>query len=259
MTDGNDYQIRRERPGGFPSIEIITVDREPVNAVSSRMYEEIAATFNSFVDNDAIRCIILTGAGRKAFIGGADVREFLELDAASGPSYMKLRRRSFESVRDCPVPVIGAINGHALGAGVAYAAACDILIASESATFGVPEINVGVLGGARHLARLVPPQLVRYLTLTGRRLTAKHMYELGALCAVVPNDELLDAALEIASEITEKSKFATRLAKEGLNLIENLDLRDGYHVEQLNSIILSALPDSKIAVQAFLDKTKPVF
>lgn len=254
-----DWEIRRERLAEYPKVEIVTIDRPPVNAISEAMYDEIASIFQSVTDNAETRCFILTGAGSRAFIAGADVREFLDLRPDNGPSYMKIRRRSFESLRDCPVPVVGAINGPALGAGLAFAAACDILVASDNATFGIPEINVGVLGGAKHLSRLVPAQMVRQMALTGRRLTAPQMQGFGGVSAVVPLEELRSTAITLAAEIAAKSPYAARLAKEALNLIETMGLEQGYQVEQLHSIILSALGDSKKAAEAFLNGTEPEF
>jgi enoyl-CoA hydratase len=232
----------------------VTIDRKPVNALSLATYKEIRQAFETLSEEGQARCVILTGTGDRAFVSGSDVNEFAALSPANAPARARVVRAAFNAIRDCPVPVIGAINGAALGAGVALASACDILVASESATFGLPEINVGVLGGTRHLARLVPPMLMRRMALTGYRITAAQMQAYGTLSAVVPSDRLAETALQLAQEIAAKSEPAIRLQKETLNIIENLALKDGYQVEQMATGLLSGTPESKAAVERFFNK-----
>jgi enoyl-CoA hydratase len=234
----------------------VTIDRKPVNAVSIATYKEIRAVFEAISDDVAARCVILTGAGERAFVSGSDVNEFAELAPANAPARARIVRAAFNAIRDCPVPVVGAINGAALGAGIALASACDVLVASENAVFGLPEINVGVLGGTRHLARLVPPMLMRRMALTGDRITAKEMQTYGALASVVPIDQLAETALLLARQIASKSSVAARLQKETLNIIEGLGLKDGYQVEQMATGLLSGTPESKAAVEQFFKSAR---
>lgn len=240
-------------------IGIVTIDRPPVNAINTQLKKEIRDTFLSINERDDIRVVILNSTGDKAFIAGNDLHEFKTLDPKNADERSKLTRESFWAVYDCRVPVIAAIDGPALGSGLAYAAVCDMIIASENATFGLPEINVGVMGGARHLSRLVPHMVARYMHYTGITMTAKELKEYGAIIEVVPRDKLMEKAIELAASITEKSPVAIRFAKESLNTIEFMDLKEGYKFEQSLTKKLSGYEDSKEAVRAFLEKRKPNF
>ncbi|MCF8565041.1 enoyl-CoA hydratase/isomerase family protein [Alicyclobacillus tolerans] len=240
-------------------IALVTVDRPPVNAIHAQLYDEIAETFRSLNDRNDVRVAIFTGAGSKAFIAGNDLNEFLTMDPNNAGERMKRARESFWSVYDCRVPVIGAINGPALGTGLAYAAVCDLLVASENATFGLPEINVGVMGGAKHLSRLVPQMVVRYMHYTGIPLKASEMKQYGAVIEVVPKDQLMDKAYELANQLAHKSPIALRFAKQSLNTVEYMNLKAGYEFEQGLTGELSRFEDSKEAVRAFFEKRDPVF
>tara|TARA_B100000029_G_scaffold202182_1_gene200453 strand:- start:3023 stop:3517 length:495 start_codon:yes stop_codon:yes gene_type:complete len=160
---------------------------------------------------------------------------------------------------ECRKPVVAAINGPALGAGLAVAASADILIASESASVGLPEINVGLLGGGRHAMRLFGHSKTRRLMLTGQRLSGAELYRLGVVEECVPDDDLMRAALAIAEELASKSPVAMTLAKETLNTIEEMALRDGYRYEQNKTGELSKTEDSKEAMAAFAEKRTPMF
>ncbi|GEN36456.1 enoyl-CoA hydratase-related protein [Aneurinibacillus danicus] len=240
-------------------IGVVTVNRPPVNAINAQAYQEIADTFYSINERDDIRVVVFRAEGEKAFIAGNDLNEFLTMSPENAGERMRKVRESFWSVYDCRVPVIGAINGHAPGTGLAYAAVCDILVASENATFSLPEINVGVMGGAKHLSRLVPQMLVRYMHYTGEPMTAREMKEYGAVLQVVPKDQLVEAALEVARKIAKKSPIAIKMAKKSLNTIEYMDLKEGYKFEQGLSGELSGYEDSKEAVRAFFEKREPIF
>jgi enoyl-CoA hydratase len=240
-------------------VGIVTVDRPPVNAVNLQLYEEIANTFRAIGGRDDIHIAVLRAEGEKAFMAGNDLNEFATMSPDNAGERMIKVRQSFWSVYDCRVPVIGAINGPALGTGLAYAAVCDVLIASEDATFGLPEIDVGVLGGAKHLSRLVPQMLARYMHYTGETITAREMKGYGAVIEVVPKERLLDAALQLADKMAKKSPVAIRMAKESLNTIEHMGLKEGYEFEQSLSGELSGYEDSKEAVRAFFEKREPVF
>jgi enoyl-CoA hydratase len=240
-------------------IGVVTVNRPPVNAINAQAYQEIADTFYSINERDDIRVVVFRAEGEKAFIAGNDLNEFLTMKPENADDRMQKVRESFWSVYDCRVPVIGAINGHAPGTGLAYAAVCDILVASENATFSLPEINVGVMGGAKHLSRLVPQMVVRYMHYTGEPMSAREMKEYGAVLEVVPKDQLLEAALKIARKIAKKSPIAIKMAKKSLNTIEYMDLKEGYKFEQGLSGELSGYEDSKEAVRAFFEKREPIF
>jgi enoyl-CoA hydratase len=161
------------------------------------------------------------------------------------------------SITDCAVPVIGAINGPALGAGLAFAACCDILIASENATFGTTEINVGLLGASAHLSLLVGRHKAREMFFTGEQVTAAELHALGAVRAVVPRAGLDAAARELATALAAKSPIALRLAKESMNRVEHLPLKDAYRTEQDYTARLQGFDDADEARQAYLERRDP--
>ena len=155
--------------------------------------------------------------------------------------------------------MIAAINGPALGAGLAVAASCDILLASESASVGLPEIDVGLMGGGRHAMRLFGHSRARRMMLTGYRVSGPELYRLGVVEACLPDGELMAAAMDLARQIAAKSPIASVTAKHALNTIEEMTLRDGYRFEQNMTVNLQGTEDSKEAMRAFIEKRKPVF
>lgn len=245
-------------------IATVTMDRPPVNAMSQSLVEAMAAAFDSFDDLPEVRVAILTGAG-KCFCAGADLKA--RGSSAAGTKrrpgaqriYSRAGREAFNSIMECPVPVIGAINGPALGGGLAMAAACDILVTSETATIGLPEVDVGLLGGGRHAQRMFGVYKARMLMFTGQRVTGPELYRRGIVEQCVPPERLMDAAMEIAANIAEKSPLAIRMAKKNMATVEFMNIRDGYRYEQDGTNALIHSEDSKEAVRAFLEKRKPVF
>src|SRR5438105_5645211 len=205
-------------------IAVVTLDRPPVNAVDRDAHVAINQAFDGLNDNRDVQVAIFTAAGDRAFCAGADLRTVNQRPTDLPPTAItdpaRYARDAFWSITDCAVPVIGAINGPALGAGLAYAACCDILIASENATFGTTEINVGLLGASAHLSMLVGRHKARELFFTGETITAAELHRLGALRAVVPRSNLMDAAMELAHTLAEKSPIALRLAKDSMNRVE---------------------------------------
>lgn len=241
-------------------VAVVTLDRPPVNATGLALRKEITATFDALGDRDDVRAIILTGAGR-SFCAGADVKERTTLTGEPGEysALNRIVREMFYSLLECPKPVVAAVNGHALGAGMALALCCDILVASEDAIFGMPEIDVGLAGGVKYLDRHLPPSKLRRMLLTGQRVPAAEMYRMGVLEACVPADRLMDEARGIAREIAAKSPVSVRMLKESFNMVENLSLRDGYRLEQNMTRAMSRTEDAQEAQRAFVEKRKPVF
>lgn len=254
-----DARIRIELPDDHPHVLLATIDNPPVNVMNTALYLRMKEFFDGIAGDGTVRCIVLTGAGTRAFVAGSDVKDFAVLTPGTALARARVIRNAFTAIRECVVPVIAAINGPALGAGMAIAAACDVVVAADSATFGLPEINVGVLGGAQHLSRMVPPKRMRRMALSGERLSTQDLMAAGGVERVVPADELLAEALGMADEIAEKSPPAIRLQKECLNLIETLGVDEGYHIEQLGTAILTSLPESKEAASAFIAKRKLKF
>ena len=244
-------------------IAVVTMDNPPVNAFSQDWaFQE---TFDELGERDDVRVAILTGAGNRIFCAGADVKRAAEGIEAGPPAPgtqttgSRRARESFNAVMECAVPVIGAINGPALGAGLALAASCDYLIASERAVFGLPEIDVGLLGGARHFMRLFGNQQTRRANFTGIRVNAEEAYRLGAVVKVTGVDDLMDVAMEEARIIAAKMPIGIKMAKAALNQIEDMDLRNGYRFEQTQTAILVQTEDAQEAKRAFAEKRPPVF
>lgn len=241
-------------------VATVTMNRPPVNAISPELLDGLTWAFDSFSDRDDVRAAILTGAGR-IFCAGADIKNRATRDVGPGDKWQSSRRsrETFHAIVECQVPVIAAINGPALGAGLAIAASCDILIASELGSIGLPEINVGLLGGGRHAMRLFGHSKSRMMMFTGQRVDGPELYRMGVVEACVPPIELIPTALALAQDIAAKSPIATRLAKHAMNTIEHTTLRDGYRFEQGMTAELGKYEDSKEAMRAFAEKRDPVF
>ncbi len=241
-------------------IAVVTMDAPPVNAQSRQLQDEIAATFDYLSDEDEVRAIVFTGAG-KVFSAGADIKARGSMPKTGGAQRQHLRsaRESYYSILECKKPVICAINGPALGAGLALVASCDILVASDNAVLGLPEVTIGLMGGGRHAQRLFGHSRLRRMMLTGYRVTGAELYRLGVVEACVKPAALMETAMGLAREIAALSPVSTQLAKHSLNTIEEMSLRDGYRFEQDMTIQIGKTEDAKEAMKAFVEKRKPVF
>jgi enoyl-CoA hydratase len=247
-------------------IATIVLDRPPVNALTGDMFREIATTFRELGRSRAASVAILTAPGERVFCAGVDLadsarrqaRELSESETVADMLDPGLAPRDcFNAIMDCSLPVIGAINGAAVGAGLVIAACCDILVASQTARFSVPEIKAGVLGGGRHLQRLVGPYKARKMFFTGEFVSAEEFYRLGAVEAVVPPSELAAAARTLAESIAVNSPIGLRLGKESLNRVEDLPVRDGYRVEQSYTAQVTRFKDAAEAREAVREKRDP--
>jgi len=240
-------------------VAVVTMDRPPVNAVSGAMYVEIRDFFADFDLNlPGVRVVVLTGRGRH-FCAGNDLPEFVEMTPENAPGRMKTVREAFWAIYDCPVPVIAAVNGAALGTGLAITASCDFAVCGLSAQLGCPEVAIGVMGAAKHLSRLLPQPLVRYLYFNAEPMAAADMERFGAVLKVVPDDEVLNEAIAIATKIARHSPAALRTAKESMNTIESMDLKSGYEFEQRLTGQLSGNADAREALLARTEKRDAVF
>ncbi len=241
-------------------VATVTMDRPPVNAQNAQFRQEIMEVFDSFNDRDDVRVAILTGAG-KVFCAGADIKERRGMVRQPG-DYARHNRTAREyanCIRECAIPVIAAVNGAALGAGFGIMTACDIMLASDNAVFGMPEIDVGLAGGAAMLTPLLGKSRVRRIIFTGDRIPAQDLYRIGVLVACVPREHLMAEAMTMARTIAAKSPLAIRLAKKAYTVCENMPQRDGYRFEQDITVQLSFTEDAKEAQRAFVEKRKPVF
>ena len=241
-------------------IAILTMDSPPVNALTRVLNDELTSTLDRISELDEIRVVVLTGAG-KVFCAGADLKGRAENIKGPGdlPAHSRRTRECFHAIRECAKPVIVAINGAALGSGLAMVASSDVLIASDKASLGLPEVDVGLLGGCRHAMRLFSHSRLRRMMLTGWRMSGAEMYRLGIVEACTAPDELMPAALELAATIASKSPVSTRMGKHTLNTIEDMSLRDGYRYEQDMTALIGKTEDAKEAQAAFREKRAPVF
>lgn len=240
-------------------VATVTLNRAPVNAVDREMYIEIADLFaDPDQMGDDIRAIILTGRGRH-FCAGNDLDEFETMTPENGAERMWRVREAFFAIQDCPVPVIAAVQGAALGTGLCLAASCDFIVAAPDARFGLPELTIGVLGGARHLARIASQPIVRRMYFTGEPMSAEAFSKAGGCVFVCETADLLDEAQRFAERASSFSPTATRLAKQVLNRIEWMDIRTGYEFEQGFTVKMSGHQDSKEALASFREKRQPQY
>lgn len=241
-------------------VAVVALSRPPVNAMGREIREDMLRTFDGLQDRDDVRAIVFTARG-KVFCAGADIKEKQALGGEPGDHLRanRLTRESFLSLLDSTKPIVAAVNGGALGAGFVMAACCDMIIAAESAFFAMPEIDVGLGGGASILQRILPPSKVRRMMLTGERVPAAEMYRLGAVEAVVPDAQLLPEAIALAGVIAQKSPAAVRTMRESFLTVEGLGLREGFRLEQSYTTALSKTPDAEEARRAFIEKRKPLF
>ncbi|CAA0096940.1 enoyl-CoA hydratase family protein [Zhongshania aliphaticivorans] len=229
----------------------------PVNAFNSAGWLAIAAELNALGENPEVRAIIIAAEGR-GFCAGVDIKE-LAANSAMITKVNKGNYDTFKAIHRNPKPVIVAVHGFVLGGGIGISGAADVLVASECATFAVPEVDRGAMGGGAHLQRMFPVQKVRYMYFTGEPIDAQEAYRLGAVEKVVPREQLLDTARDIARKMAAKSPRMVQLAKEALNGIEDGNLEDKYRWEQGFTQEAYADPDSQEAKDAFVEKRDAKF
>jgi enoyl-CoA hydratase len=236
------------------NVAVVTIDNPPVNALPVAGWFQLADAVRTSGRDPAVRTVLLRAEG-KGFQAGVDIKEL-----AADPTHETLVGvnrgcyEAFAAVYDCEVPVIAAVNGFCLGGGLGLAANADIVVASEDATFGLPEVDRGALGVATHLARFVPLKKARAMFLMGTMISAQELQAFGTVERVVPRERLLDTALEIAEVIAKKSPIVMRRAKESLNMIDPVDVKRSYRFEQGFTFELNLWGDSDELRQAFVDK-----
>jgi len=230
----------------------VLLNHPPVNALDSHGWFQLAETLQAIGRDPASRVVLLAAEGR-GFCAGVDIKEL----ARDGKLITQVNRgcyEAFAAIYECEVPVISAVHGFCLGGGIGMAGASDIVIASDDATFGLPEIDRGALGAATHLYRMFGMQKTRRMLYTGEPISAAEAYRLGGVESVVPRDRLHAASRELAAKIASKSPKAMRLAKWSLNGIELLDIKKSYRFEQGFTLELYTSPDSQEARDAFVEK-----
>jgi len=235
----------------------LVFNKPPVNAFNSAEWAAIAAEIRALGTNPAVHVIVISAEG-KGFCAGVDIKELGAHPEMIVP-VNKGNYDTFEAIHRNPKPVIVALHGFVLGGGIGIAGAADIIVASECASFGVPEVDRGAMGGGAHLQRMFPVQKVRHMYFTGEFIDAAEAYRLGAIERVVPRELLVDAAMEIAGSIAEKSSVMIQLAKEALNAIEDGNLEDKYRREQGLTLEAYTHKDSQEARDAFNEKRDASF
>tara|TARA_B110000503_G_scaffold51450_2_gene83018 strand:+ start:11568 stop:12320 length:753 start_codon:yes stop_codon:yes gene_type:complete len=235
----------------------LILDHPPVNAFDSDGWFAIAAQIDALGADESVRVIIVAAAG-KGFCAGVDIKEL----AAHPGRIVDVNKGNYETFRAIhrnPKPVIVALHSFVLGGGIGMAGAADIILCSDCARFGVPEIDRGAMGGGAHLQRMFPVQKVRYMYFTGEFIDAQEAYRLGAVEKVVPLAELLPTARHIAAKIAAKSPAMVKLAKEALNGIEDGNLEDKYRLEQGFTLEAYTVGDSQESRDAFIEKRDAKF
>jgi enoyl-CoA hydratase len=235
----------------------IVVNRPPVNALNVAGWHELAQQVTAAGENPDVRVVVLRAEGR-GFNAGVDLKEMQAtegFDALLGAN--KGCYAAFKAVYECAVPVIAAVHGYCLGGGIGLVGNADVIVASDDATFGLPEVERGALGAATHLARLVPPHKMRAMVYTATPATAQELHAWGSVLRVVPEEELRNAALEVAAQIAAKSPRVIRAAKECLNGIDPVDVLKSYRFEQGFTYELNLAGEGDAARDAFVDDTEP--
>ena len=217
------------------AVGVITINRpQALNALNSQVLDDLAAVIDG-VDLNAVRCLILTGAGDKSFVAGADIGEMSTLTKEEGEAFGKKGNDLFRRIETLPIPVIAAINGFALGGGNEIAMSCDFRICAENAVFGQPEVGLGItpgFGGTQRLARLIGPGMAKQLIYTARNIKADEAFRIGLVNQVVPQEELLPTAKKLASVIAGNAPIAVRACKEAINTGIQQEMDDALVTEE---------------------------
>ncbi|HEY4388936.1 MAG TPA: enoyl-CoA hydratase-related protein [Ktedonobacteraceae bacterium] len=242
------------------NVGIATLNRpKELNALNTQLVSELADALEEFDRDDAIRCIIITGAGERAFAAGADIKEM----ANKTPIEMFTGGfAAWERIRHLHTPLIAAVNGYALGGGCELALHCDMIVASENARFGQPEILIGVMpgaGGTQRLARVLGKYRTMEIVLTGAQISAQELATLGLVNRVVPQGEHLSEALKLAKTVAAQAPLAARLAKEAVLTAFETSLEEGLNAERKNFFLLFASEDMREGMRAFIEKRKAEF
>ena len=241
------------------AVAVLTIDRpKALNALNPEVLADLKAAFEA-IDQNTVRCVVLTGAGDKSFVAGADIGSMSTMTKAEGEAFGKLGNDVFLMIEHFPLPVIAAVNGFALGGGNELAMSCDIRLCSDNAVFGQPEVGLGItpgFGGTQRLPRLVGSANAMELILTARNINAQRALEIGLVSHVYPAEEMLDRALELADAIAANAQVAVRQSKAAVRRGLQADMATGVAYESEAFGLCFATEDQKDAMAAFLKKEK---
>jgi len=245
------------------SIAYVTVNRPKVlNALSRKTFVELRAAFEDARDDSAVQGVIVTGAGDKAFIAGADISEFTQMTPVQAEEYTRNGQAVVDLIENLGKPAVAAVNGFALGGGCETAMACTIRLATENAKFGLPEVRLGLIpgcGGTQRLPRLVGKGRALQLILSGRMISAQEAYRIGLINEIVPEADLISRAEAILAEISSNAPLSIKFALEAVNKGLETSLAEGLVMEASFFAICASTEDQKEGASAFLEKRKPQF
>jgi enoyl-CoA hydratase len=252
--------VELTREGG---VAVVTVNRpEVLNAMNGEAKEQLLATVRGLAVDESVHVVVLTGGGEKSFVAGADIAEMKDLSPEQARASSALGQAVTDAIQGAPQPWIAAVGGFALGGGAELALACDLILASENAKFGLPEVNLGIFpgwGGTQRLPRVVGAGWAKYLALSGRYLSAEEARAIGLVQGVFPKEQLMAEVLKLAGELAAKSPLALRYCKAAVNAAANSDLATGQSIERGLFGLAFASADQSEGMAAFLEKRPPKY
>jgi len=244
-------------------IATITFNRpEVLNALNEASLQEFSNALDAVASDEDIRVLVLTGAGEKSFVAGADITEFLRFNVLKAKIFAETGHGLIHRLQELPIPVIAAVNGFALGGGCEIVIGCDFIYAAENAMFGLPEINLGIIpgfGGTQRLPRLIGKNMAKEMIFTGKMISAAEAHAVGWVNTVCPQDELMAEVMKTATIIASKGKASLRAAKQAINSGMDVDLKTGCRIEIDAFAICLSSSDAKEGTEAFLEKRKANF
>ncbi|MCG9966508.1 enoyl-CoA hydratase-related protein [Pelotomaculum terephthalicicum JT] len=244
-------------------IAVVSINRpKALNALDHQTIAELGEAMAELAANQSVKVIILTGAGEKAFVAGADIAYMLSLTPMQAQEFSRHGQKVFSQIENMPKPVIAAVNGFALGGGCELSMACDIRVASEKAKFGQPEVSLGIMagfGGTQRLARLVNPGVAKEILFTGDIYDAQAALRFGLVSKVVPADELMDVCKKMAKRIASMGPVGVRFTKEAINQGLDMDQEKAFNIEADLFGVIFSTADQKEGMSAFLEKRKVEF
>lgn len=259
MSDSQQQHVTFSTDG---AVGVVLINNPPVNALNAKVMVELKRVIDQLEKNNELRAVILAGAGEKTFVAGADIKEFPNLTAATGRELSLNGHGIFSRLEHLKIPVICAIHGYALGAGLELALACDIRIADEKALLGLPEVTLGIIpgyGGTQRLPRLVGLGKAKELIFSGESINAEEAYRIGLIDKLVPSGKALDEAKVLAVKIATRGPVAVSKAKSAMNLGFNTTLNEGIKIEAQYFGELCVTEDKVEGVRAFMEKRKAEF
>ena len=243
-------------------VAILRVDREDrLGALSREMVEALQRYGEGLADDPDVRVLVLTGTGR-GFIAGADINEYEGVDQAAFDAYQRLSRQTFDAMENLPMPTIAAVNGYAFGGGFELALCCDLIVASTSARFALPEVSLGLLpggGGTQRLTRAIGKRAAKEMVMTGRRISPEEAQSFGLIARLTSPEDLMGSALEVAEELASKAPLAVREAKRLIDDGVEAPLPTALTLEQRVLSALFATEDAREGIRSFIEKRSPRF